>query len=154
MSSFKDLFNILINKNITISLAESCTGGKLCKVFTDNPGISKIFNMGLVTYSNKSKIKILKIDPKIIKKYGAVSKEIAYSMSSNLKKISKSKICISTTGIAGPNGGSQLKPIGLVYIGITFKNKTIVFKKNFNGNRSVIQNKTIKFCINEIKKLI
>ena len=154
MPSYKNLLDILINKNISISLAESCTGGRLSKIFTDKPGISKIFIMGLVTYSNSSKIKILNIDPKIIKKYGAVSKETAYSMSSNLQKISKSKICISTSGIAGPNGASELKPIGLVYIGITFKNKTKVFKKKFIGSRDIIQNKTIKFCFDEIKKLI
>lgn len=154
MSSYKKTLNILIKKRISVSIAESCTGGQLSKSFTDFPGISRIFNMGLITYSNKSKINILKIPPNIIKNNGAVSKKVAFLMSYNLSKISKSKLCISTTGIAGPSGGSKNKPIGLVYIGITYKKNTIVFKKKFTGNRSLIQKNTVFFILKEIMKLI
>ena len=155
MQSYKkNIIKVLLKKNISVSVAESCTGGKLSKFFTDEPGISKIFNMGLVTYSNESKLSILRIPKLIIKNYGAVSQKTAHLMSKNLFKISKSDLCISTTGIAGPSGGSNKKPLGLVYIGITFNKKTFVIKKQFKGQRKAIQNQTIKTCINEIEKLI
>ena len=154
MLSYKYIIKKLIKKNISISIAESCTGGRFSKIFTDTPGVSKIFHMGLITYSNNSKIKILKISSKIINKYGAVSEKIASLMSKNLFKISKSNICISTTGIAGPTGGSKKKPVGLIFIAITYDNDTFVFKKKFDGNRKQIQKKTINFCFKEISKLI
>ena len=110
--------------------------------------------MGLITYSNKSKTIILNIPSNLIKNHGAVSEKIANLMSKNLYKISKSKLCISTTGIAGPSGGSINKRVGLVYIGITFNKKTVVFKKQFNGNRKKIQKETILFCLKEINNLI
>jgi len=154
MRYYKKIIEDLINENISISVAESCTGGQLSKFLTDIPGISKIFNMGLITYSNKSKNIILKISLNTINYNGAVSEKIAYLMSKNLYKISKSKLCISTTGIAGPSGGSKKKPKGLVYIGFTFNKKTFVYKKNFIGNRKKIQIDTVKFCLKEIKKLI
>ena len=153
MSSYKNITDNLIKKNISISVAESCTGGQLSKFFTDKPGISKIFHMGLITYSKKSKSLILGISSKLIKNHGEVSEKIAYLMSRNLSKMSKSKICVATTGIAGPSGGTQKKPIGLVYIGITFNKKTFVFKKKFNGDRKKIQNDTVIFCLKEINKL-
>ena len=154
MSSFKNILNVLIKKNITISVAESCTGGRLSIFFTKKSGISKIFNMGLVTYSNQSKNKILNVPMFKIKKYGSVSKEVAYLMSKNLSKISNSKLCISTTGIAGPSGNTALKPVGLIFIGFTINNKTLVIKKKFTGSRKKIQNDTVEFCIKKICKLI
>ena len=154
MSSYKNVIKNLLKKNISISVAESCTGGQLSKFFTDTPGISKIFHMGLITYSNKSKSLILNIPSKLIKHHGAVSEKIANLMSKNLSKISKSQLCVSTTGIAGPSGGSRNKPVGLVYIGITFNKKTFVFKKQFNGNRKKIQKETVLFCLKEINNLI
>ena len=154
MYSYKKIIDNLIKKKLSISVAESCTGGQLSKIFTDIPGISKIFDMGLVTYSNKSKSLLLKISPVLLKKYGAVSENIAYQMSHNLFKISKSKICLSTTGIAGPSGGTPKKPIGLVYIGITFNKKTLVFKKFFLGGRKKIQKDTVIFCLKEIDRLL
>ena len=141
-------------KEISISVSESFTGGQLSKAFTDQSGVSKIFNMGLITYSNKSKKLILMIPLSIIKKYGAVSEEVAILMSKNLYKISKSNLCISTTGIAGPLGGSKKKPIGLGYISIIFQKKTYVYKKKFNGSRSKIQKDAVDFCFRKIKKLI
>ena len=121
----------LIQKKIKISFAESCTGGMLSSTITAISGSSKIFNLGLVTYSNKSKVDILKVPKKIIDKYGAVSYECCLSMVKNLGKISKAHISVSITGIAGPNGGSKKKPIGLVYIGIKNGNNTSIQKNLF-----------------------
>jgi len=154
MSSFNNIIKSLLIKNISISVAESCTGGQIIKELTDTPGISKIFEMGLVTYSNKSKNIILNIPLSIIKKNGSVSKEVAFLMTKNLSKISKSKLLISTTGVAGPSGGSLKKPVGLVYISITFDKKNYIFRHIFTGNRSQIQRKTVKFCFQEIGRLI
>ena len=142
----------LIKKNITLSVAESCTGGLLSSKFTKLSGSSKYFQMGLVTYSNNAKIKILKVKKKIIKKYGSVSPECCEAMVQGLSKISKSKINISITGIAGPNGGTKDKPVGLVYIGLTKRNKTIVLKNYFKKkDRKSIQNKTVEKCIKLIQ---
>ena len=154
MYSYKIIIKELLKRNITISVAESCTGGLLSSKFTSVAGISKIFNMGLITYSNKAKSNLLKISQNHLKKYGAVSHQTAALMVKNLHHLTKSKLCISTTGIAGPSGSSRNKPLGLVYIGITFNKKTFVFKKKFNGNRKKIQKETILFCLKEINNLI
>ena len=146
--------NKLIKKNISISVVESCTGGLLSSKITSTPGASKIFNLGLVTYSNKAKVNILKISSKLIKKNGAVSSETAIMMVKNLKKITKSKMCISITGIAGPSGGTKKKPIGLIYIGIILNKKLLIFQKNFTGSRILIQKKVVDFVFSKIDKLI
>ena len=114
----KEIVEKLISRKIKISIAESCTGGMLSSSIVSIRGSSKVFNMGLVAYSNESKIKVLKISKKIIKKYGSVSKEVCKSMAKNIAKIGKAKIGVSITGIAGPTGGTQKKPVGLVYLGI------------------------------------
>ena len=133
----------LIKNKLTVSFAESCTGGMLSSTITSIPGSSKVFNLGLVTYSNKAKINILKVRKEIISKYGAVSKECCVSMVNNLSKISKANISISVTGIAGPNGGSKFKPVGLVFIAIKKGNNIIVQKKIFKKkNRILIQKAT------------
>ena len=133
----------LIQKKLNVSFAESCTGGMLSSTITSVSGSSKVFNLGLVTYSNKAKIDILKVPKKIISKYGAVSNECCLSMVKNLSKISKANISVSITGVAGPNGGTKLKPVGLVYIGIKKGNKIIVQKSLFkNKNRISIQKAT------------
>ncbi len=133
----------LIQKKLTISFAESCTGGMLSSTLTSVSGSSKIFSLGLVTYSNKAKIDILKVPKKIISKYGAVSNECCLSMVKKISKISKANISVSITGVAGPNGGTKLKPVGLVYIGIKKGNKIIVQKSLFkNKNRISIQKAT------------
>ena len=136
----------LIKKKITISVVESCTGGVLSSKISSVPGCSKIFNCGIVSYSNVAKEKILNIKKKNLKKYGAVSAQICKDMVSNLKKISNSQLCISTTGIAGPTGGSFLKPIGLVYVGIIFNKHTKIYMFNFNKKltRKQIQILTVK----------
>ena len=144
----KKLHKKLIQKKVTISIAESCTGGLLSSKFTRLSGSSKYFEMGLVTYSNKAKMKILKVNKKIIDKYGSVSPECCKSMVLGLSKISNSRLNISITGIAGPKGGTKKKPVGLVYIGLKDGNKTIIFKNYFKKkDRKLIQNKTIEECI-------
>ena len=145
----------LIKKKIKISFAESCTGGLLSSTITSVSGSSKIFDLSLVTYSNKAKINILKIPKKIISKHGAVSKECCLYMVKNLSKISKANISISITGIAGPNGGSTLKPVGLVYIGIKKGNKIIIKENLFKSkSRISIQKATVKTSLKIINKII
>ncbi len=146
---------LLKKKKLKISFAESCTGGLLSSALTSINGSSKIFSMGLVTYSNEAKIKVLKIHKDIIKKYGAVSVQCCKAMVNNLSKISKSKICVSITGIAGPKGGSKQKPVGLVLIGIKVGKKVIINKYNFkNKGRSFIQKQTVKKTLILLIKLI
>ena len=151
----KNLVKKLIKKNLKISCAESCTGGMLASSIKSTSGASKVFNLGLVTYSNEAKIKILRVNKSIIKKYGAVSAECCKSMVINLAKISKAQINVSITGIAGPNGGTKNKPVGLVYIGIKKSNKLMIFKNLFKSkSRNFIQNATIKKTLKIINSLI
>ena len=145
----------LIKKKLRVSFAESCTGGLLSSTIIAISGSSKIFNLGFITYSNKAKISVLKVPKKIITEYGAVSKECCLSMVRNLSKISKANISVSITGIAGPNGGTKLKPVGLVYIGIKRGNKIIIKKNLFkNKNRVAIQKATVNISLNSINKVI
>ena len=147
----KSLINLLIKKKIKVSFAESCTGGLLASTVTSINGASKVFNLGLITYSNQSKIKVLKVNKNIIKKYGAVSYECCKSMVNNLAKISKANINISITGIAGPKGGTKQKPVGLVYIGIKKGNKIKVNEYLFKSQkRSSIQRATVKKALDLI----
>ena len=141
----KSLVKILIKKRLKISFAESCTGGLLASSITSISGASKVFNLGLITYSNQTKIKVLKVNKNVIRKYGAVSHECCLAMVNNLSKISKANINVSITGIAGPNGGTKQKPVGLVYIGIKRGNKIQINKCFFKGKtRSSIQKATVK----------
>ena len=140
---------LLTKKRLKISFAESCTGGLLSSSITSISGSSKVFTLGLVTYSNESKIKILKVSKRIIIKHGAVSYETCLSMVKNLNKISKTNISVSITGIAGPKGGTKNKPVGLVYIGIKKGNKTLVKKYLFkNKKRNLIQRSTVNKALN------
>ena len=152
----KSLIELLTRKKLKISVAESCTGGLLASSITSVSGASKVFTMGLVTYSNQAKMNILKVPKKIIQKHGAVSIQCCLSMVNNLSKISKSKVCVSITGIAGPSGGTKQKPVGLVYIGVKNGKKVIVSKSQFkNKGRSSIQKASIKkafgLILNSIK---
>jgi nicotinamide-nucleotide amidase len=145
----------LIKKKLKISFVESCTGGMLSSKITSVSGSSKVFNLGLVAYSNKVKIDILKVPKKVIIKYGAVSKECCLSMVKNLSKISKANISVSITGIAGPNGGTKFKPVGLVYIGIKIGNKITVKENLFkNKNRISIQKAVVITSLKIIDKII
>ena len=152
----KKVIKKLIRNKITISVAESCTGGLIASEITSVPNSSNIFNLGLVTYSNQSKEKLLKIKKQNLKKYGAVSAQICKDMVENLFKISKTNLCISTTGIAGPGGGSKLKPVGLVYIGIKFKKISKIYMYNFNKKleRNKIQKKTVNIIFNLLDQMI
>ena len=153
--NIKKLHKKLIDKKLTISVAESCTGGLLANNLTKLANSSKYFQMGLITYSNEAKIKILKVNKNIIKKYGAVSKECCEAMVKNLSKISKSKINVSITGIAGPGGGNKDKPVGLVYIGLKMGRHLLILKNKFKSkNRNLIQKLTVKKIINIILNLI
>ena len=155
MSLNKKIILRLKRKKLKLALAESCTGGMLSSAITSVGGASKVFSMGLVTYSNQAKMSILKVPKKIIQKYGAVSIQCCLSMVNNLSKISKSKICVSITGIAGPKGGTKQKPVGLVYIGVKNRKKIVVSKNQFkNKSRNAIQrsavNKTLKLILKQI----
>ena len=155
MSINKKIISSLKKKRFKLAIAESCTGGKLSSDITSVSGSSKVFTMGLITYSNQAKIDILKVPRKIIKKYGAVSIQCCLTMVNNLSKISKSKVCVSITGIAGPKGGSKQKPVGLVYIGIKVGKKVLVKKCNFKNNgRIFIQKQTVKKSLNLLAQLI
>ena len=150
----KPLVKILIKKKLKISFVESCTGGLLASSITAISGASKIFDLGLVTYSNNAKIKLLKINRNIIKKYGSVSHECCLEMVNNLSKISKANINVSITGIAGPNGGTKQKPVGLVYIGVKKGNKTQINKCFFKSkSRKSIQKATVKKALNLVLRV-
>ena len=147
----KSLIRVLNKKKLKISLVESCTGGLLASSITSVSGASKIFNLGIVTYSNQAKIKILKVNKNIIKKYGAVSHECCSAMVKNLSRISKAGINVSITGIAGPKGGTKQKPVGLVYIGVKKGNKIQIIKCLFKSKkRSSIQRATVKKALDLI----
>ena len=148
------LVRLLTKKKLKISFAESCTGGQLASTITSISGASKIFNLGLVTYSNQAKIKVLKVNKNIIKKYGAVSYECCYAMANNLSKISKANINVSITGIAGPKGATKQKPVGLVYIGVKKGNKTQINRCLFKSKkRSLIQKATVKKALNLVLRI-
>ena len=151
----KKIISLLKKKKMKLAITESCTGGMLSSSITSVSVSSKIFTMGLVTYSNQAKRSILKVPQQILRKYGAVSVQCCLIMVNNLSKISKSKVCISITGIAGPTGGSKQKPVGLVYIGIRVGKKVVVNKFNFKNNgRVFIQKQTVKKSLNLLLKLI
>ena len=145
------LVRLLGKKKLKVSFAESCTGGLLSSCITSISGSSKVFTLGLVTYSNQAKINILKVPKKIIMKHGAVSYETCLFMVKNLNKISKTNISVSITGVAGPKGGTREKPIGLVFIGIKKGNNTLIKKFLFkNKKRSSIQKATVNKALNLI----
>ena len=155
MFEIKNIIQRLIKKKLSISVAESCTGGMLSSSITSISGASKIFNIGLVTYSNLAKIKLLKVSSSNIKRYGAVSEKCCLKMVEGLSKLSKSKINISITGIAGPKGGSKNKPVGLVYIGIKKGEKISINKYLFkNKNRENIRKNSVKQALRLIEKFI
>ena len=144
----KNIVKKLIKKKIKISIAETCTGGMLTSAITSINGSSKVFTLGLVAYSNQSKIKILKVKKKLIEKYGAVSEQVCLAMVKNIAKIAKTNISVSVTGIAGPAGGTKKKPVGLVYIGLKKDNKINIKKYFFkNKGRFYIQKSTVIKCL-------
>jgi len=151
----KKIINLLRRKKLKIAFAESCTGGMLSSTITSISGASKVFKLGLITYSNQSKNTILKVPEKIIKKFGAVSTQCCLAMVNNLKKISKSDVAVSITGIAGPKGGTISKPVGLVFIGIKKANKVNIYKCFFkNKGRTYVQKATVRKSLDLILRVI
>ena len=154
MSTINKLIAKLVKKKLKISTAESCTGGLVAYSIIKNSGVSKIFTGSIICYSNSAKIKYLSVSKKTLSKYGAVSRNVANEMIDGLYKNEKTQICVSTTGVAGPNGGTKYKPVGLVYVGIKIKKKKYIFKKIYKGTRLQIQNKTKNFIFKKIDQLI
>ena len=149
------IVKLLKKKKLKISVAESCTGGMLSSAITSVGGSSKVFTMGLVTYSNQSKDRLLKVPKQIIKNHGAVSIQCCFSMVNNLTKISKSNVAVSITGIAGPSGGTKQKPVGLVYIGIKRINKVKINRYLFkNRGRSNIRKAAVKKSLELILSIL
>ena len=152
----KKIVSLLNKKKLKMAFAESCTGGLLSSAITSVSGSSKVFTLGLIAYSNQSKTKILRVSKNIIKKYGSVSEQVCLAMLKNLNKISKTNISVSITGIAGPSGGTEIKPVGLVYVGIKKGNRAEVKKYLFkNKGRSYIQraavNKSLGLILSFLK---
>ena len=146
---------LLSKKRLKISFAESCTGGLLSSYITSISGSSKVFTLGLVTYSNQTKINILKVPERILMKHGAVSYETCLAMVKNLNKISKTNISVSITGVAGPKGGTKEKPVGLVYIGIKKGNKILVKKNYFKTNKRIlIQKATVNKALDLVLSFV
>ena len=151
----RNIIKKLSKKKLKISFAESCTGGLLSSAITSVSGSSKVFNLGLVTYSNQSKIKVLKVSKKIIGKYGSASEQVCKAMAKNVSKIGKTNMSISITGIAGPSGGTKQKPVGLIYVGIKRGNKVKVNRYLFkNKGRLYIQKATVNKSLDLILSFI
>ena len=150
------IIHYLLENKITVATAESCTGGLLAAAFTSYPGVSAIYQNGMITYSNDAKSKFLKVSPKTLRRNGAVSRQVCAQMCFNLAKISKCQLTLSTTGVAGPRGGTKTKPVGLVYAGVCYQ-KTIYIKKlQFASklSRLQIQKGTVKECFLMIKEIM
>lgn len=154
LERIKILFKEFEKKNIMISIAESCTGGYISHMMTNITGASKVFERGVITYSDKSKSEILGVDPETIKEFGAVSDIVARQMAEGIRRISNSKIGIGITGIAGPTGGTELKPVGLVYISYSLKDQIIVDKHNFHTSRIKFKQKVIEAVVIRLESIV
>ena len=150
----EQIISRLVEKNITISTAESCTGGSLGRIITSVAGVSSIYGYGFITYANEAKEKILGVKHETLQKYGAVSPETAYEMAIGAKKVSGSDIAVSVTGIAGPGGGTSEKPVGLVYIAFACEDGCFVKKLNLSGTREEIRKQTCDEVFLMIKEQI
>jgi nicotinamide-nucleotide amidase len=146
--------NLMINNKVTIATAESCTAGLLSARLTDVPGSSQYFNGGVVCYSNELKHDLVDVNQKTLDRYGAVSEETARELAVNIAKKLKSEIGISITGIAGPDGGTEKKPVGLVFVGISYRNNVYIKKYNLTPNRNINRELTVILCLNEIRKIL
>lgn len=147
-----EILDELIKKNMTVSTAESCSGGLLASAFVDLAGASAVFLNGAVTYSNESKVKVLGVKEETLNSVGAVSEDTARQMAEGIKRVVKTDIGLSTTGIAGPDGGTPEKPVGLVYIGVSIKNDTIVKRLDLKGTRTEIRKQTVLEVLNTLKE--
>ena len=150
----KKLTKLLISKNMSIAVAESCTGGLLSSSLTSIPGASSYFNCGFITYSNESKIKMLNVDSKTIELFGAVSERVAYEMAVGAGQHSQSDLAISVTGVAGPSGGTAEKPVGMVCFGFYVEGEVSTTTQFFSGVRSEIVSESIAFALTELTSKI
>ena len=150
------IIHYLLENKITVATAESCTGGLLASAFTSYPGVSAIYQNGMITYSNNAKSKFLKVSPKTLRRNGAVSRQVCAQMCFNLAKTSKCQLTISTTGVAGPGGGTKTKPVGLVYAGVCYQRTIYIKKLQFSSklSRLQIQKGTVKECFVMIKEIM
>ena len=149
-----EVINKLLETKTTIASAESCTGGLVAKTITDFSGVSDIFGEGYVTYSNDAKMKNLGVNPETLKNYGAVSRETCEEMAKGVRLRSGATIGVSTTGIAGPGGGTKEKPVGLVYIGVSTEEKTVVEELRLTGTREEVRQKTVESLFELINKAL
>ena len=149
------IIQYLIENNITVATAESCTGGLLAAAFTSYPGVSAIYQHGVITYSNEAKNKLLKVSSETLRRNGAVSRQVCAQMCFNLAKSSKCQLILATTGVAGPGGGKLAKPVGLVYAGVCYQKKIYIKKLQFSSklSRLQIQKGTVKECFEMIKEI-
>ena len=150
----KHLSDLLVSKGLTISVAESCTGGSLSSSLTSISGASSYFNCGFITYSNQSKIDMLGVSPESIEMYGAVSEKVAHEMVTGAGQRSHSNLAVSITGIAGPSGGSASKPVGMVCIGFFFDGDVTTTTQFFSGSRSDIVSQSVTFALVELSSKI
>jgi nicotinamide-nucleotide amidase len=153
-TTLEKIANLLKEKRLTIAIAESCTGGLISNSFTNMSGSSEYFDRGIISYSNQAKMELLNVSKDLLEDYGAVSEQIAKAMAEGVRNTSKVDIGISTTGIAGPSGGSKDKPVGLVYIGISTINKTVVKKFLFSGDRLENKENTCNAALNMILDIL
>jgi nicotinamide-nucleotide amidase len=150
----KKLTELLTSKNMSIAIAESCTGGSLSSSLTSIPGASSYFNCGFITYSNQSKVNMLNVDSQTIELFGAVSEKVAYEMAMGAGQNSKSHLAISVTGIAGPSGGTPEKPVGMVCFGFYVDGNVTTTTQFFSGVRSEIVSESIAFALTELTSKI
>lgn len=149
-----EVINKLLETKTTIASAESCTGGLVAKTITDFSGVSDIFGEGYVTYSNDAKMKNLGVNPETLKNYGAVSRETCEEMAKGVRIRANASLGVSTTGIAGPGGGTKEKPVGLVYIGVSTEEKTVVEELRLTGTREEVRQKTVESLFELINKAL
>ena len=149
-----EVINKLLETKTTIATAESCTGGLVAKTITDFSGVSDIFGEGYVTYSNEAKMKNLGVNPETLKNYGAVSRETCEEMAKGVRLRANASLGVSTTGIAGPGGGTKEKPVGLVYIGVSTEEKTVVEELRLTGTREEVRQKTVESLFELINKAL
>jgi len=146
-----DLFNALKQRGLLLATAESCTGGMIASTITDKAGSSAIFERGFVTYSNAAKIELLAVPHELLEEHGAVSAEVAAAMAAGALEHSNADIAVSCTGIAGPDGGTDTKPVGLVYIGLVSKSvQSAAFEHYFNGDRNAVRKQTVEAALQHI----
>ena len=150
----KTLAQILLSRNWTVSLAESCTGGLVCSTLTELAGSSEWFERGYITYSNEAKTECLGVPAELIEAHGAVSEQVAKAMAEGARMNSGSNVAISITGVAGPSGGSAEKPVGTVFFGWTTENQTLIKTMRFNGNRQMVRQQATEFALTELIALL